>query len=427
MNESFLHYVWQFQYFEKSGLQTTDGDEVTIFNPGNRNTHAGPDFQNARIRIGSIDWVGNAEIHIHSSGWTDHKHDTDNAYDNVILHVVWSEDKKIKGRDGSMLPTIELKKRVAEQLLLQYKKLVNRPEKIPCASFLEKVSPIKKLSMIERALTERLEAKALLIKASLKQNNNDWDETAYQMLGRNFGFKVNSEPFERLVKNLPYKYLLKHADQQHQVEALLFGQAGFLEDKCSDEYFLLLIREYTLLAKKYSLKDNKLNKAQWRFLRLRPANFPTLRIAQFASLLCGHKNIFSRIISSATYSDTLKMFSVSQSSYWTTHYQFSKVNTEGVASLGKASVDKIIVNTVFPLIVAYGKFKDDQAYVDRAIDMLQNIDSEDNTIIRGWSEVGVDSKSAADSQGLIELHNNFCLKRRCLDCNIGFTILQPVS
>lgn len=425
MNEAFLHYLWQYQYFDKADLKTTDGEQVMVFNPGNRNSHAGPDFLNAKIRIGEIEWVGSAEIHINSSGWTDHKHDADSAYENVVLHVVWKEDKKIKRKDNTILPTIELRNRVSDKLLLQYRKLVNHPEKIPCASRLPSVPDLKKISMLDRALMERLEAKALVIQQALKQNNNDWEETAYQMLCRNFGFKVNAEPFHQLAQSVPYKYLLKHADQPLQVEAMLFGQGGFFDMSVKDDYFLLLKREYDLLGKKYNLTEKKLNNAQWKFLRLRPANFPSLRIAQLAALLCHQKNIFSRILGAHSYEALQKIFSVKQSSYWQQHYQFGKPNQGEIPSLGIMSIDNIIINTVVPLLVAYGKSRDDQALIDRAVEILQNTPAEENTIVKGWDAIGLSSKSSADSQALIELHNNFCLKRRCLDCNIGFSILQP--
>jgi hypothetical protein len=425
MTEAFLHYVWQFQYFNKSDLLTTDGDPVSIFNPGNRNGHAGPDFFNARVRIGGIDWVGSAEIHIHASGWTDHRHDEDDAYENVILHVVWKEDKKIGRRDGSLLPTIELKSRVDEKLLLQYRKLVNDPNQIPCASFLEGVPSLTWFSMLDKALMQRLETKASHIQKALARNNNDWDETTYQMLCRNFGFKVNADPFEQLAQSLPYKALLKHADQPVQVEALFFGQAGFLEDSTTDDYFLLLKREYTLLGKKFNLYANQLNKAQWKFMRLRPANFPTLRLAQLAALVGSRKNIFSRLLEAGSYQELHALFSVNQSSYWQHHYQFFKPAGEIIPAMGAMSIDNIIINTVVPLLVAYGKERDEQDLIDRAVDILQHVATEENVIIRSWKALGMKSSSAGDSQALIELHNSFCLKRRCLDCNIGFSIIQP--
>lgn len=425
MTEAFLHHVWQFQYFNKSDLQTTDGDIVSVYHTGARNLHAGPDFFNAKIRIGDMEWIGNVEIHIHASEWFDHKHDRDDAYDNVILHVVWKADKKITRKDGTQLPTIELKGRVHDNLLLHYKRLINNPEKIPCASSLNRVPELTRLSMFDKALMQRLETKALHVNNILKKNNNDWDETTYQMLCRNFGFKVNAEPFEQLAHLLPYKILLKHADRLEQAEAMLFGQAGFLNEKGNDEYFSILKREYAILGKKYNLSENRLSKAQWKFLRLRPANFPTLRLAQLAALICQEKNIFSRLIEAYSYEMLQVIFSAKQSPYWQRHYQFFKAQDEEIAPIGSMSIDNIIINTVVPLLVAYGKTKDEQIYIDRAVEILQHITTEDNTILKSWKQLGVKSNSAADSQALIELHNNFCLKRRCLDCNIGFYVIQP--
>jgi hypothetical protein len=426
MTEAFLHYVWQYQYFDKSDLKTTDGDTVSVFNPGLPNTHAGPDFFNARVRIGMMDWIGNVEIHINASGWTDHKHDADDAYGNVILHVVWNEDKKIKHKDTSRLPTIELKSRVPERLLIHYKKLINSPGKIPCAASFSQVMDLTRLSMLDKALMYRLEARAVQIQKLFKHNNNDWDETTYQLLARNFGFKVNAEPFEQLAKSLPYKILQRHSSQLLQVEALLFGHAGFLEEKQHDDYFTLLKREHSLFEKKYTLQGGRLNKAQWRFLRLRPANFPSLRLAQLASLVCREKNIFSKILEARSYQSLQQLFSIEQSGYWQHHYRFFKRIDEKIPSLGSSSIDNLIINTVVPLQVAYGKIQDDTSMIDRAVGILQHVASEDNAIIKSWRTLGFKSSSAADSQALIELHNSFCLKRRCLDCNIGFSILQPV-
>ena len=427
MNESFLHYIWQFQYFTKKELLTTDGEQIEVINPGYRNTHSGPDFFNSKIKIGDIEWIGNVEIHIQSSGWTQHKHDMDDAYENVILHVVWNEDKKITRRDGSVLPALQLKNRVDEQLIFQFKKLINNPETIPCASFFSGVNSIAKLSMLDKTLMHRLEAKAKEVDQLLARNNNDWEETCYQMLCKNFGFKVNAEPFLQLGRSLPYKALMKHSDQLPQMEALLFGQAGFLDADGKDDYFDLLKREYSLLERKFGLGINRLNKAQWKFLRLRPANFPTTRIAQLASLLYNQKSIFSKILSASNYKELTEIFSVEPSAYWHYHYQFFKPVQEKIPGLGDMSLHNMIINTVVPLLVAYGKAKDAQEYVDRAVDILQTVPAEKNAIVKIWEQLEVECKSAFYSQALIELHNNFCLKRRCLDCTIGFTILQPLK
>jgi hypothetical protein len=424
MTEALLHYIWEFQYFDKTDLQTTEGESITIVHQGFKHTHSGPDFLNGKVRIGELNWIGNIEIHIDASSWIDHRHDKDQAYDNVILHVVWNEDKPILRRDGTRLPTLELKHRVRDTLLLQYRKLINNPDQIPCAEHFPNVSMITKFSMIDKALLQRLEGRSALVMAQLEKCQQDWEEVTYRLLCRNFGFKVNNEPFEQLARSLPYRLILKHSDQLLQVEALLFGQAGFLEEKSPDGYMSLLQREYAVLSAKYSLADGKLNKSQWKFLRLRPANFPTIRIAQLAGLLSTQKNIFSRMIEAQHHKALLNVFSNATSPYWKHHYQFLKPQENTVPELGPHSVANIIVNTTVPMLVAYGKAKDDQRMVDRAIDILQHIDAEENKIIKLWSSLGVRSKSAADSQGLIELYNGYCIKRRCLDCNIGFSLLQ---
>ncbi|HEY0743253.1 MAG TPA: DUF2851 family protein [Chryseosolibacter sp.] len=422
MNEAFLHYIWQYQYFDKVDLCTTAGDPISIIQPGFRNTNAGPDFLNAKIKVGDVVWIGHVEIHINSSEWIDHKHHVDPSYENVILHVVWKENQSIRQKDNSALPTAELKGRVSDDLILRYRKLINQPEAIPCSHHLAGVRDIVKYGMIEKALIERLENKAEVVHELLKKTANDWEQTTFTLLCKNFGFKINTPAFERLAEVVPHKLLLKH-QQLMQVEALLFGQAGFLDETKRDTYYLLLKREYDLLGKKYGLDQRRMNKSQWKFLRLRPANFPTLRIAQLAALVVAQKNMFSKIVDATSYKDLLEMFSVSQSDYWQTHYRFDYQSDERIAGLGDASINNLLINTAIPLMVAYGKVKDDQMYVDKAVALLQQIPTEENAITKRWKSQQMVASSAADSQGFIELFNNYCVKRRCLDCNIGFSIL----
>jgi hypothetical protein len=423
MSEAFLHYLWQFQYFNKNELQTTSGEPIQIFSPGMRNSHAGPDFSNARMKIGNMEWVGSAEIHIQASGWMEHKHDRDQAYENVVLHVVWKNDQAIKRSDGSLLPTLELRDRVNEQLFLDYQRLINSPETIPCSPFLHQINEVTKLAMMERAVLNRLESKSKRVFDILHKNHNNWQETCYQLLARNFGFKINADPFQQLAQLLPYKILRKHGDKLLQVESLLFGQAGFLEEDSDDAYYQLLKREYNLLRQKYSLSDRRLNKAQWKFLRLRPANFPSIRLAEFAALLYYRPSLFSNLLEAESFSELVSLFSVQQSEYWLTHYTFFKEAKDKVSFFGESSVSNIIINTVVPLLVAYGKSKDDQQYVDRAIAILQQVPGESNAIIAQWRNWGMKSKCAFDSQALIELQNNYCEKRRCLDCTIGTSLI----
>jgi hypothetical protein len=427
VTESFLHYVWQFQYFDRHSLSTTSGENISVFNPGQRNPHAGPDFFNARIKIDDIEWIGSVEIHIYASGWIEHKHNTDAAYDNVVLHVVWSDDKPVSRSDGTMLPTLELKNRVNEYLLLHYRRLVYSPEAIPCSSKLFEVKPITVSSMLDKVLVDRLEIKANSVLRMLERNGNDWEETCYQMLTKNFGFKVNNDPFHQLSLALPYKILLKHADKLSQVEALLFGQAGFLEEENEDEYFSLLKREYKFLSQKYLLTEKRLNKIQWRFLRMRPANFPTIRIAQLAWLIHKGQKFFSTIIGIQNERELAEFFTVGQSEYWLHHYHFFKQFKKEIDTLGEESINSLIINTVAPILVAYGKAKDDQLYIDRAVSILQHLPAETNRVTKRWKEIGLNVKTSFDSQAVVELYNNFCLKRRCLDCKIGASLVNPLQ
>ena len=425
MNESFLHYIWQFQYFDKRELSCSTGEAITVISPGFRNTHAGPDFHNAKLKLDSIEWAGSVEIHIQSSGWREHRHQEDPAYENVVLHVVWEENEEILRRDGTYIPTLELKNRVASSFLLQYKRIVYSRNKIPCANAINRVPGIVRMSMLDKVLMARLESKAQSIISALEKNHGDWEETCYQMLSGNFGFKVNTDPFLQLAQSLPYKILMKHGDRLDQMEALIFGQAGFLREEINDPYYLLLKREYTLLRKKYNLGARQMNKAQWRFLRLRPANFPTIRLAQLASVLYHRKNLFSKLITINAWKDLMPAFSVKPSAYWLYHYRFFKKQKKEIPSLGRMSIENIVINSIVPMLVAYGRSKDDQRFIDRAVQLLQEIPAEENHILRTWDALGLSSRTAFDSQALIELHNSFCLRRRCLDCNIGFSLLQP--
>jgi len=424
MNESFLHYLWQFQYFDKNDLASSEGEPISILKVGFLNSNSGPDFSDAKIKINGIEWAGTVEIHIKSSDWQVHHHETDAAYDNVVLHVVWENDQQIFRVDKTLIPTLELKDRVDASLLKEYRKLINNPSAIACEKSFTGVDDLVKLSMLDKALMQRLENKASQVNEILKLNQGDWEETCYQLLAKNFGFKVNADPFYQLAKSLPYKIIQKQ-NGLLQVEALLFGQAGMLETKTKDEYITSIFQEYKLLAQKYSLHESRLNPSQWKFLRLRPANFPTVRIAQFASLLYSSKNIFSQFVSANSFSSIQKLLAVDQSAYWSTHYRFGKKAKGAVPDIGESSIQNIIINTVAPLLVAYGKYKDEQVYIDKAVELLQQLTAEQNKITRTWNDLGMKVKTSFDSQSLIELYNNFCQRRQCLNCSIGISILKP--
>ena len=427
MQESFLHYIWQMQYFSKVDLQTTKGEIIEILDTGTLNANYGPDFDCARIKISGVEWVGNVEIHTASSSWNSHKHNLDKGYNNVILHIVWEDDKPISRNDGSQIPTLELKNRVDESLLKTYQQFVKSSLPIPCQPKILSVRKITTLSMQERALIQRLERKAEEVNQLVEKNGNDWEETTYQLLCRNFGFKVNAEPFFQLSRALPLKIIRKHVDKGYQIEALLFGLAGFLKSSKGDEYYLLLKNEYDMLERKYELKKMQMTESQWRFLRLRPPNFPTLRLAQWSALLCKTQYIFSSIIKSKNIKSLTELFSVSPSQYWLSHYQFSKLSNDRIHNLGKSSIENIVINTVVPIWVAYGKLLDEEDYIECSIKTLQSIPHEKNRIINKWSNTGIWIKSAFDSQSLIELYNEFCSKKRCLSCHIGSALIRPKS
>lgn len=429
MSEAFLHYIWLHQYFDKKALQTQAGEDILVHKPGLLNTHAGPDFSGAQITIGSLRWAGHVEIHIRSSDWIYHRHQHDQAYENVILHVVWDDDRPVQRPDGTPIPTLALKGRVDDALLRGFRKLINSGQSIPCSSQLASVPSLIRHAMFDRALAQRLEKKGAEVLHLLATNTGDWEETTYQVLARNFGFKVNAEPFFQLAKSLPVRLLRKHQNSLLQIEALLFGQAGFLTTRTKDEYVQALHKEYFFLARKYQLEEKMISPAQWRFLRLRPANFPTLRLAQFAAVIQKIPSLFSSLLAVQDVRALRDVLLAAPSPYWHTHYRFgvkaSPTRTKAHPQMGDDSVANIVVNTLAPVWAAYRQHQDDQTHLDRAVDALQQLKPESNRITRLWAQAGVSAQHAFDSQAQIELYNHFCLPRHCLNCTIGGHLLKP--
>ncbi len=429
MSEAFLHYIWLHQYFHRANLQTQTGEPLLIHKPGLLNTHAGPDFSGAQITIGTLQWAGNVEVHIRSSDWLHHRHHQDQAYENVILHVVWEDDRPVQRPNGTLIPTLALKGRVDENLLRDFRKLINSGQSIPCSSQIGSVPGLIRHAMLDRALAERLEKKGAEVLQLLDSNTGDWEETTYQILARNFGFKVNAEPFFQLARNLPMKLLRKHQNSLLQVEALLFGQAGFLSTRTRDEYVQALHKEHFFLARKYQLEEKMISAAQWKFLRLRPANFPTLRLAQFAALIQSLPSLFSSLLEVRTTRALKTLLNAAPSAYWHTHYRFgvktASARVRTPTQMGDDSVANIVINTLVPLLAAYGQRQDDQTYLDRAVDWLQQLKPESNRITRLWVHAGVEAQHAFDTQAQIELYNHFCLQRHCLNCSIGGHLLKP--
>ncbi|MFY0653122.1 MAG: DUF2851 family protein [Cyclobacteriaceae bacterium] len=424
MQESFLHYIWQFQQFDKAKLLTTEGEEVQIYSTGTHNSNAGPDFENAKVRIGNIDWHGQVEIHTSSSYWQLHGHQKDAAYENVILHVVWQEDEPIFNSDKKRIPTIELKNRISEDLLKRCNELINSPDVIPCSSQIAMLKSMERVAMQEQAGIERLQDKSQFVFDLLHKNKGNWEETAYQLVAKNYGFKINSESFLRLAENLPLKILKKHSGNLMQVEALLFGMAGFLDETPKDHYHLILMNEYAFLAKKYSLEGNELHHSNWKYLRLRPGNFPSVRLAQLAAFINSNAHVFDCFLNAKSIKQAVKLQQHKVSDYWQSHYSFGSETDRKLKSIGLASIENLIINTTAPLLAAYAQHVDDQKFMDQAIDLLTGIKNEKNKIITQWEGLGLKSQNAFESQALIQLYNTYCLKKKCLSCKIGVALIN---
>ncbi|MDB5130613.1 MAG: hypothetical protein JWR02_362 [Mucilaginibacter sp.] len=422
--EDFLHYVWKFRLFNRLNLRTGDGEELEIFSAGLHNSDAGPDFQNARIRIGNTVWAGNVEIHLSSSDWQKHGHTTDHAYENVILHVVYRDDQPLVLNTGRRVPTLELQSRISANLYNRYHNLVfGHQTIIPCEANIASVDSLTMQNWLTRVLVERLEKRSATVIAELNLNRGDWEETFYQFLAANFGFKINALPFELLAKSLPQNILAKHKNNPMQIEALLFGQAGFLTDKLNDQYPLKLKKEYDFLRKKYKLTpvENHL----WKFMRLRPQNFPTIRLAQFAALVMQANHLFSKILEIKEVKGLQNLFTdIKLNNYWENHYRFDTESPPSSKNLGKASIDVLLLNTLGLFLFSYGKHNQMQRYIDRSLQLLESLPSENNNIITDFGTLGVKIKTAFESQALLELKSSYCNYKKCLQCGVGNKILN---
>ena len=418
MKESILHYIWQFRLFPVQDLKTTDGQTVEIIDPGKPNTDAGPDFFNAKIKIDNTLWAGNIEIHSLSSDWVRHHHTTDKAYDNVILHVVNKADANVFRTNGDSVAQLELA--VPDHIRINYDELLREKKWIPCADKIHQVPLFLVNDWKNSLLVERLEQKTEMIETLLSQSNNHWEEAFYVSMARSFGFGTNSEAFERLARSLPMSILAKHKDNIFQLEAMLFGQAGLLENTVNDEYQLNLQKEYRFLQSKYQLKP--IESSEWKLLRLRPDNFPHVRLSQFAALIHRSTKLFSKIIESDNLQVMRGLFICEVSDYWKKHFLFGKESSVSGKRLGSKSVDILLINTVFPFLFAY--FKKKNSDNDIALKLLELIPAEKNVIIRKWMEHGIGAFSAFDSQALLQLKKKYCDEKKCLRCRIGHKVLS---
>ncbi|RZK58174.1 MAG: DUF2851 family protein, partial [Pedobacter sp.] len=404
--EEFLHFIWQFRLYGARTLRTTTGETIEVLQQGTLNKDAGPDFSKAKLIIGDTTWVGNVEIHIKSSDWLLHHHQVDNAYENVILHVVYEDDELIYRKDGTILPVLILKGLFPPYLLANYEQLINSTNSFPCERQINAVDEFLINGFLSRVLVERLEQKSTEVYDKLSALKGDWDEAFYHFMARNFGFKVNVVPMEMLAQSLPQQLFAKHKDNPLQIEAMIFGQAGFLNQKFEDEYPNQLKREYLFLQKKYNLKP--IDISLWKFMRMRPQNFPTLRLAQFAALIVNSNHIFSKILVMRDYRNSQVLFeNLPVNPFWENHYHFNKVAENVSLQLGKSSIQNILINTLSLFLFAYGKALDQHNYVTRSFYLLENIPSENNAVVKQYEDSGVIVKNAFTSQALLQLKKKY--------------------
>jgi hypothetical protein len=420
MKEEFLHYLWKYGLYDTDKLLDCNGNKIIVLNPGEYNRDAGPDFFNARISTEGTVWAGNVEIHIKSSHFDNHGHQNDPAFNNVILHIVAEDDKKVFNTKGEEILTSEIS--FDSSLYDKYVSLVNNPFVIACQGEISKLENILVLHWLSSLVIERLQSKSELINKIFHETGNDWEETFYRILVRYFGFRVNTGPFEMLATALPFRIIRKHSDNRFQIEALLFGTAGMLEEDLfrealSDEYFCNLAKEFRILSAKYSLQP--LHGWAWKFSRLRPSNFPTIRISQLAEMLSVTGGLFSKVLEATDIKQLIEVFEVTASPYWDNHFVFGKKSRRFQKNTGSQATDIFLINAVIPVLFAYGNSRDCRDVCEKALRFLEEINPESNTIIFEWETCGIVAESAFYTQALIQLRNEYCKKRKCLHCRIG--------
>ena len=420
--EKLLHYVWKHKLYLSNNLKTIDGISLEIIDSGLPNSDSGPDFFNAKIKLDGKLWAGNIEIHTKSSDWYNHKHNENEAYNSVILHVVETIDQlNIKDSSGRIIPQWILN--IPQSIKENYHYLLHADTNIPCLNRLFDIPQIYMNDWLSALLLERLERKSIQISNLLEQNNNDWNEVFYITLSRNFGFGINNEAFERLAKNLPLKYILKHSDSQIQTEALFLGQAGLLDSETiENDYYSLLQEEYQFLSKKYNLKS--LDAPIFKSLRIRPNNFPHIKIVQLSGMIRQQSHIFSRLLEEDKLKDFQSLFDTEIHEFWNTRYHFEKESSYRPKKLSLSTINILIINTVVPILFAYGQKKQNERFIDKAIELLESIKPENNFIIHLFENRGINVQHAGDSQALIQLKREYCEQKKCIFCRIGHKLLS---
>ena len=427
--ELLLHFTWQQRLLPLEPLLTTDGRRVEVIDPGLHNTNAGPDFFNAKVRIGETLWVGNVEVHEKSSDWYKHHHEADSAnYGNVILHVVGEADCPVRIADEEV-PQVVLP--VPQTIADNYERLMREEHFPPCHRVISQISSIDKSGWLTALTVERLQEKTERIEGYLQESCNNWEQAFFIALARNFGFGVNADAFELWAKSLPLKVVGKHRDDAFQIEALFYGQAGLLDESLikaerRDAHFERLHKEYAFLSHKFGLTP--INGAQWKLLRMRPQNFPHVRLAQLLHLYQSKCINFSQLLAAQGQEELMALLETHTEGYWQTHYTFGAAHdTPSEKHLQRSSLQLLLINTVAPLLFCYGKYHNEEALCERAVDLLDELKAESNFITRAWGEVGLKARSAAQSQALIQLKRNYCDRKDCLRCRFGRYYLKTCT
>ena len=424
MDEKLLRYIWKYRLFEVRDYFTTQGEPLAIVAVGTENNDSGPDFFDARIKMNDALWAGCVELHLKSSDWTAHNHFQDDAYNNVVLHVVYEHDKEVLTPKGMPLPTLELKPLIDSSLIEKYRLYMGASHDIVCKNQFAAMDAFRLFAYLDRLLIERLEEKTVKIEEALAKQVYNKEEVFYHTLAASFGFKVNALPFRLLAESLPLKFLAKQKDSLTQIEAMLFGQAGLLPAGKGDDYVELLKKEYAFLQRKFNLEP-LCEPQMWKFAKMYPHGFPTLRIAQFAALIYCSSSLLSKILETKSAEELIAMFTVSVSDYWQAHYRFGvPAKKAGERTLGRQAVMSLLINTVLPFLFAYSRWNKDETLRNRIVDFYENLDFEINTITRKYAALRPDFTNALHSQSLIQLHNNYCLQKQCLRCGIGLYLLK---
>lgn len=420
--EQLLHYLWKHRMLPLGELLTTDGRVVEVLDPGLHNHNQGPDFFNAKVRINGDLWVGNVELHMLSSDWYRHRHDRDAAYDNVVLHVVNKADGDVQTSGGLWLPQLELP--IPRKVLSQYTELVETMEYPKCYRIIPKLTRLMVHSWMSALETDRLEQRTLAIWDRLRESDGDWEKAYFMTLARSFGFGVNADAFEIWARSVPMRAVDHHRDDLFQVEALFIGQAGLIPQPSEgeDEYITRLRREYQYLKHKFSLEP--MDSRAWRLMRMRPQNFPLVRLAQLAMLYHEQRSGLRQLLACETMDDYRQLFTVGVSDYWQTHYMPGKESRRSAKRLTEQSVSLLLINTAVPILFAYGRKTRREELCDRAFDVQEQLRAENNMIVRMWQKHGLEVSTAGDSQALIQLKKQYCDRKDCLRCRIGYEYLK---